>query len=137
LLVKLPLSLLVPKASRIRSAAELWERDTIDEPLVSMPPNEPIAAIFQEGLRKRRVDWEPSLIVNSFELIEIYAAKGFGIGLTAVIPGMKPPPGLRLIPLPDFDPLPVGAIWMGNQAPLVRTLVEAFRAYVAEFRAEK
>jgi DNA-binding transcriptional LysR family regulator len=136
-LVNLPLTLLVPKKSRIRSAAELWKRDSIDEPLVSLPAHEPMSAIFREGLRKRGVDWEPSLIVSSFELIEIYVAKGFGIGLAVVVPGMKVPAGLRQIPLADFESLPVGAVWAGRPSPLVRTLVDAFREYVAAIRVKK
>jgi DNA-binding transcriptional LysR family regulator len=55
-LVKLPLGLLVPKASRIRSADELWQRDRIDDTLISLPTNESIARNFQEGLGKLGVD---------------------------------------------------------------------------------
>ena len=137
LLAKLPLTLLVPKTSRIRTAAELWKRDTIDEPLVSLPAHEPIAAIFQEGLHKRGVDWQPTLLVSSFELIEIYVSKGFGIGLTVEVPGMKAPAGLRRIPLKDFGSLCVGAVWTGKPSALVHKLVESFREYVSEFRLEK
>jgi DNA-binding transcriptional LysR family regulator len=83
------------------------------------------------------VDWEPSLIVSSFELIEIYVAKGFGIGLAVVVPGMKVPAGLRQIPLADFESLPVGAVWAGKPSPLVRTFIDAFQDYVAAIRVEK
>src|SRR5215510_4657647 len=46
-LMSLPLALLVPKNSRLKSANELWNLDRIDESLVSLPTNESIYKSFQ------------------------------------------------------------------------------------------
>src|SRR6266567_3649020 len=44
---KMPLVLLVPKPSRLKSAEELWGRDRIDETLITVPSNQPICRAFQ------------------------------------------------------------------------------------------
>ncbi|TCO95708.1 DNA-binding transcriptional LysR family regulator [Chthoniobacter flavus] len=126
LLARLPLTLLVPRQSKLRSAADLWKRQTIDEPLISLPGDEPIAAIFQRGLAKQGVEWLPSLVVSSLDLIETYVAEGFGFGVSVPIPGVKHSAKVRALPLTGFDPLEVGIIWGGRESELVRTLVEAF-----------
>ena len=128
-LLKLPLALLVPRASRIRSAAELWKRDTIDDPLISLPAGEPIAMNFQRGLRKLGVDWAPAMVVSSLDLVEAYVVRDFGIGASVVVPGVKESAGVRRIPLPDFEPLMIGAVWQGAPTPLMRTFIEAMTQY--------
>jgi DNA-binding transcriptional LysR family regulator len=125
-LIELPLTLLVPRDCRLRSAAALWKRDAMEEPLISLPAHEPIAAIFQRGLAKLGVEWMPSLVVSSLELIENYVAQGFGIGVSVSIPGAKIPGTLRRLPLPGFDALQIGIMWGGQEVALVRALVEAF-----------
>jgi DNA-binding transcriptional LysR family regulator len=136
-LVELPLALLVPRSSRIHSADDLWKRDTIDEPLISLPAPDPIPAKFQRGLEKHGVDWAPAMVVSSLELIETYVGKGFGIGATVDVPGVKEPVGSRRIPLRDFEPLTVGAVWAGKQTALIRTFVEAFENYVRNFASAR
>jgi DNA-binding transcriptional LysR family regulator len=133
-LIELPLSLLVPRNSRLRSAAELWKRDAIEEPLISLPAHEPIATIFQRGLAKRSVEWMPSLVVSSLELIESYVAHGFGIGVSVSIPETKIPNAVRRLPLPGFDSLQVGIMWGGQEVALVRALVEAFEKRAGHIR---
>ena len=129
-LIELQLALLVPRGSRIRSPDELWKRDTIEEPLISLPADEPIAANFQRGLQKLGVDWVPAMVVSSMELLEAYVAKGFGFGASVFVPGVKEPTGVRRIPLPGFEPLAVGAVWSGTPTPLMRTFIEAMTRYV-------
>lgn len=129
LLLELPLALLLPRKSRIRSPAELWRRDAIDDPLISLPANEPIAVNFQRGLRKLGVDWAPALVVSSLELVETYVAKGFGIGVSVNLPGIGEPAGIRRMPLTGFEPLAVGAVWRGTPSPLMGTLIDAMASY--------
>lgn len=129
-LLTLPLTLLVPKTSRLRTADELWKRDSIEEPLITLPADDGIAVNFQQGLQERGVDWPPGLVVSSLELIETYVAEGCGFGAAVVVPGVKPPAGVRQLPLPGFAPLRVGAVWNGTASPLVQTLVTAFERYV-------
>jgi len=129
-LMSLPLALLVPKASRVRAAEDLWKRGSVDEPLITLPANDGISRNFQEGLQKLGVDWSPGLVVSSLELIETYVAEGYGLGAVVVVPGLKPSPGVRQIPLPEFAPLKMGIIWSGTASPLLQSLIAAFRHYV-------
>jgi DNA-binding transcriptional LysR family regulator len=118
-LLELPLVLLVEKSSPVKSAEELWKRDKIDEPLICLPAAESISKIFQEELRKREVDWFPSVEASSVELIEAYAASGIGIGVSIAIPKKNPSANVRVLPLKGFPPLVIGGLWRGRKTPLV------------------
>ncbi len=129
-LLSLPLALLVSKACGIRSPGDLWKRDSIDEPLITLPADDGISRHFQNGLQQLGVDWPPGLVVSSLELIETYVAEGFGFGAVVQVPGIKPGAAVRLIPLPDFAPLKVGIVWNGTASPLIQSMVTAFQGYV-------
>ena len=45
-LIELPLVLLVEKSSKLQSPDDLWARDKIEEPLISLPANEMMCAIL-------------------------------------------------------------------------------------------
>lgn len=122
-LLKLPLVLLVEKNSKITSPEQLWERDKIDEPLICLPQAEAICKNFQQGLVRRGVDWFPSIEVSSVDLIEVYVANGFGIGVSVVVPKSKLSPQVRALPLPDFAPVIMGALWRGKISPLLHALL--------------
>jgi DNA-binding transcriptional LysR family regulator len=132
-LLSLPLCLVVPKASRIRTADDLWKRDRIDEPLITLPADDGISRNFQKGLQDHGVDWPPGLVVSSLELVETYVGEGFGLGACVVVPKLKPSEQVRQIALPDFPPLRVGTVWSGTASPLVQSLVCAFQSYVQTF----
>lgn len=119
-LLELPLVLLVPKKHPLTDAQELWKRDKIEEPLITFPSTEPVAVQFQRGLKALGVEWFGGIEVNSINLIECYVANGFGIGLTAAVPGMRSPAQVRRIPLEGFPPVTMGAVWAGNLSPLAR-----------------
>jgi DNA-binding transcriptional LysR family regulator len=135
-LLTLPLVLLVPADSPIQSTAELWKRDKIEEPLICLPPAESITRNFQQHLARLRVDWYGTMVVNSLDIIDTYTANGFGIGLSVVVPGCPLPAGLRRLPLDDFDPIVVGAMWSGRATPVVQTFLDVFRQRAGELAGE-
>ena len=57
---------------------------------------------------------------NSTRLIEHYVVNGYGIGATVAIPGFKPPRGVRVIPLPGFPLVVIGAAWAGKLSPIAQ-----------------
>jgi DNA-binding transcriptional LysR family regulator len=122
-LLELPLVLLVEKSSRITSAAELWQRDKIEESLICLPPFETIPRQFQQGLSRIGVDWLPRIEVSSLALIEAYVEYGYGIGLYVDIPRYKYSPKIRVLKL-DFPPVVLGALWNGKPTPLIRTFLD-------------
>jgi DNA-binding transcriptional LysR family regulator len=123
-LLKLPLTLLVQKKSALTSAGQLWARDKIEEPLLCLPGPEAMCKNFQEGLVRLGVDWFPSMEMSSIDLIETYVAAGFGIGLSVLAPNAKLSPHLRLVPLPEFAPVVLGALWRGKASALLQAFLD-------------
>ena len=119
---KMPLVLLVPKRSKLTTAQELWQRDRIEESLITVPSNEPIRRAFQEGLAKIKVDWFSGIEVSTVEMVQTYVANGYGIGVTVRVPKMKYHPQVRLLPLDGFEPLAFGVLWQGRRTVLLDAL---------------
>jgi DNA-binding transcriptional LysR family regulator len=127
-LIELPLVLLVPGNSSLKSAQELWDKDKIEEPLICLPEHESICKNFQQGLSRAGIDWFPSLEVSSIDLVETYVANGFGIGLSVHVPKGRSLPDIRALPLVGFSPVAVGALWRGKPSILLQAFLEEMQA---------
>lgn len=119
---KMPLVLLVPKRSKLASAQELWQRDRIEDSLITVPSNEPIRRAFQEGLARLKVDWFSGIEVSTVEMVQTYVANGYGIGVTVRVPKMKYHPQVRLLPLEGFEAVTFGVLWQGRRTVLLEAL---------------
>jgi DNA-binding transcriptional LysR family regulator len=119
-LLELPLISLVNKKHHLTTAKQLWSRDKIEETLITFPRGDTVKRHFQRGLERLGVEWFPGIEVTSTRLIEHYVANGYGVGATVATPGFKPPPGVRVIPLPGFPPVVVGAAWAGKLSPIAQ-----------------
>lgn len=126
-LVLLPMGILVPERSGFTAADNIWTRDRIDLPLISLPVEEPVCRLFQQELRRRKVDWYPSLELSSVELVGRYVAEGYGAGLVFDVPAARLP-GTRVLPLPGFPSVPFGAIWTGNPTPVATAFIDEAEA---------
>ena len=122
-LLQLPLILLVPKNSRIKAASELWARDRIDDTLISLPTNESIYKSFQRGLARLGVDWFTGIEVSTIELVQTYVANGYGIGLSIAVPKAATAPGLRVLPLEEFEPVSFGLQWQGKPSLVAQAFI--------------
>jgi DNA-binding transcriptional LysR family regulator len=132
-LVELPLMLLVEKNSRVTAADQLWHRDKIEEPLLCLPAAEVVCKNFQQGLARLGVDWFPSIEVSSLDLIETYVANGFGIGVSVQVPKAKLSPSVRVVPLPDFAPVVLGAMWRGKTSALLQAFLHEMQLRAKRF----
>jgi DNA-binding transcriptional LysR family regulator len=132
-LMELPMVLMVPKNSPIKSAEELWKRDRIEETLICLPPGESLCKTFQQNLIERGVDWFPGIEASSTDLIEVYVASGLGIGLSVSIPKQSASSEVRLLPLKGFPPVIIGALWRGRKTPLIETFLGEAQRRVKEF----
>jgi DNA-binding transcriptional LysR family regulator len=132
-LLELPPVLLVPKNSAVKSADDLWRRDTVDEPLICFPPDEPLSKNFQTQLNRLGVDWFPSIEAGSADLIETYVASGLGIGVSAAIPDRIFSPKVRVLPLDGFPPVVIGALWRGRKTPLLGAFLEELQSRARRF----
>jgi len=121
---KMPLVLLVPNSSKLKSAEELWQRDRIDETLITVPSNEAISRAFQDGLAKLEVDWYGGIELSTVDLVQTYVENGYGIGVTVAAPKMKYHSQVRTIPLEGFEPVIFGVLWQGRRSPLIDALLK-------------
>lgn len=119
----LPLVLLVPKKSPLKSASELWKLDRISETLITVPSNEPICRALQEGLAERKVDWFTGIEVSTVNLVQTYVANGHGYGVTVGIPKTKMHTEVRVLPLEGFPLTTFGANWQGRKTPVLDALI--------------
>ena len=126
--------LVARRASKIKSVEELLERRKITEPLICMPADEPVTKIFRTGLADAGVDWHTTLEVNSFDLAEKLAAKGFGIAIGVVSPSSRRVPGVRAIPLPGFPTLKLGVLWQGKLEGLLKSFIEGIEWHVGNLK---
>ena len=131
-LMELPMVLLVEKNSDIKSAAELWRRDKIDEPLICLPAAEALAKNFQTQLATLGAEWFPTMEASSADLIETYVANGLGVGVSVGVPGKALPKNVRAVALPDFPPVIVGALWRGKKSPLLAAFLDMAAARARE-----
>jgi DNA-binding transcriptional LysR family regulator len=123
-MLKMPLVLMVPKASKIKVAEELWQQDRIRETLITVPSNQPICRAFQEGLARRKVDWFSGIEVSTVDLVQTYVVNGYGIGVTVGVPKTKYHPRVRILLLPDFPMTTFGVLWQGQRTPVLDAMVK-------------
>lgn len=132
-LMRLPLVLLANRKSKLKSAAELWARSTIEEPLVALPPAEPVCELFQEGLKRKRATWPVTTEASSLELITHYVISEGGFGISVQLPGLYDERKVRVLSLDGFPTLELGLVWRGEPTPLLRLAMQHIQAYVREF----
>ena len=121
---RLPPVLIVPVKSTFTKASQIFEKDRIDLPLVSIDSNDALYRLFQTNLRQRGLEWLPSLEVGSLDLVVRYVAEGFGAGLALRHPRAEYPATVRVLDLPDFTPLSFGALWTGRMSPLLEAFLD-------------
>jgi DNA-binding transcriptional LysR family regulator len=131
-IVALPIILLGPKASKIKSANDLWDNGQIQEALIALGPNELICQQFQEQLAKIGVSWLPKMEMDSLELIEKYVEAGYGLGLSVRLPDRKLSSKVRAIELPGFPPVKLGLLHRGESTAESRIL----RAFLEEVKSQ-
>ena len=131
-LLELPMILLVPETSKLKSAEELWQRDKINEPLICLPAQELLTKMFQAKLAELEAEWFPTIEASSTDLIETYVAGGLGLGLSVAVPQKKLPENVRALPLKAFPPVLIGVLWRGKSTPLQDTFLDMARQRAKE-----
>jgi DNA-binding transcriptional LysR family regulator len=131
-LLRLPMVLLVTKQSGVAQASQIFEKDRIDLPLVTLEANDVLSRSFQAALRQRGLEWLPSLEVGSLDLVLRYVAEGFGAGLALRHPRVELPAGVKALALDDFPPLSFGALWTGRLSPLGEVFLAEATAVAGE-----
>jgi hypothetical protein len=57
-------------------------------------------------------------------LLSTYVSSGFGIGASVIAPGSKPPPKVKVFPLPNFPPLVIAALWQDRLPPIADSFLQ-------------
>ena len=128
-LASLPLVLQVHPKSGVKSANELWAQKKIAEPLICLSENSSMVREFLSELKRRGIVWRHVIEATSLDLVTRYVANGDGIGLNVLIDPKAKSRGVRTLPLPDFVPLTMGALWRGEPTPLVQAAIAGVRAH--------
>ncbi|MBI5770991.1 MAG: LysR family transcriptional regulator [Verrucomicrobia bacterium] len=131
-LTDVPLVLLVPRACKARTCDEIFAAKRIAEPLISVPASGVVSRNFQAGLKKRGVIWPQTVEATSIELVADYVANGDGFGVSIAISPIMRKREVRVLPLPGFTPMTIGAIWRGEPSLLVQALVDVVQGYAEE-----
>ena len=132
LLVSLPLALIVPRSAPWQNADEFWAGGTAQATLISLPLAERISWLFQDELKRRRLEWPVAIEAGSLALLARYVENEYGVGLTVNSPDLEKNRKLRVLPLPDFPALDLYAIWQGEAGPLTLALLEEVQRYARE-----
>ncbi len=125
-LMKIPTVLWVPASSKAKTWRDFIEKDPFSKnghlgkvPLIGLPPNEVLQQLFQSEFDKINLTWPVSVEVNSTDVIRDYVSRGFGVGIGILIPGLKPPKGVKALPVKNFPPLVIGAMYQGKPKGVV------------------
>jgi len=132
ILAKLRPQLLVLASSAIRDPESLFS-SAGREPLISLPPGEPLCRVFQQELKRRHIDWSPNIEVSALELVAEYVRQGFGVGLSVAAPGVSSP-GVRTLPLDNFPPITIAAVWRKLSSPAAEYFVKSLSHEAAALR---
>jgi DNA-binding transcriptional LysR family regulator len=131
-LLELAPVLLVEKSHPLKAAEELWRRDKITDSLICLPVTELLTKNFLARLAALGVEWFPTVEASSMDLIETYVANGLGIGLGVAVPKRPLPANVRALPLKDFPPALIGALWRGKNTPLLAAFLDMARQRASE-----
>ncbi|HUF60952.1 MAG TPA: LysR family transcriptional regulator [Verrucomicrobiales bacterium] len=134
-LLDVPLALVVRDDDPLRGFDDLpKEGSVITAPLVSLVESEPLVALFRRELERRGLEWKPRIVVSQLELVQAYVRAGFGVGLTADVPMLRPGKGLRRIGLPGFPGIRIEFFHRGVLSPAARQLLELARKLAGEIQ---
>lgn len=124
-----PLGLQVPKGSKLKNAAELFAQKRIAEPLICLEPRSNVVQRFFQELKAQGATWPHVVEATSLDLVTRYVANGDGIGLNVLVDRKARPRDVRVLPLPGFSPLTMGALWRGQASETVQAVIDRIRAY--------
>jgi DNA-binding transcriptional LysR family regulator len=129
---KLHPSLLLPATAAMRDQ-DLAACAARQDPLIALPPGEPVCRLFQQELKRRHIDWTPTIEVSALDLVAAYVKEGFGVGLSVTDPNLSCP-GVKTLLLDDFPAITIAAVWRKLLSPAAKYFVEALSAEASALR---
>ncbi|MGE9270654.1 MAG: LysR family transcriptional regulator [Verrucomicrobiales bacterium] len=126
LIASLPLVLLLPPGVTVPRAG--LESLIGKYPLIRPPAETSMSRLFAKGLTRRKWSWSARMELGSIELINVFVARGFGIGIGVAAPHLMLPKGVVRMPLEGFPELKVAALWRGKPGSLTAQVIDGLRA---------
>lgn len=141
-LLRVPLALLVPEDFPCVTWKQVLKKyrrkdGSMALPLIAPPPQSVITRRFLEGLTGSGLIWETEVEVGNFDVIRDYVKHGFGVGMSVIIPGAAAATGLRQIPIPDFAPVQVVAVYLKEPKPVVSWFVHELKGFVKQLLQQR
>lgn len=121
-LLRAPLALLAPSHTSYR-AADLLRPDFPRPPLIVS--TDVALEHFAAGLKARKLVWRPHSRVPSLALVPWLVSSLGAVGLTIDLTPPNRRRGLRRLPLPDFPPVEIVAVWRTPTNSLQDALLQA------------
>ncbi len=129
---RLHMTLLAPEKLGVDSAAALLATERVPVPLITLSGSDTVRRVFLDELRRRQVEWLPSLELGSLDLVARYAAQGFGVGLSVKQARIRLPKSVVELPLDDFPPVVFSVFHHARPSALARLFIEEGRALAEE-----
>lgn len=134
-ILKLKLALLAAADSKWRNAEQFLRRNTTDEVLISLPADEALTRLFQEGFAARGLRCAVGIEVSTLDSMKTYVANGFGVGLSIALPGDEKEATLRALPLAKFPQLVLGALWSAKLPAIAQSFLDEVKHQAERFQA--
>ena len=119
------LTLLVPAAPPPPRLETLWTHRDWLKRFFCPPAGHPVFEVFAREMSRAGIAWKPLLEAPSPLAVAALVREQGGAGLGLMLPGLAVPAGIRAIPLPGFDPVPIVACWSGEGASGLQALLGA------------
>ncbi len=129
---RLGMTLLVPEKLGIHQANDLLNTERIQVPLITLSGGDTVRRVFLDELRRREIEWLPSLELGSLDLVARYAAQGFGVGLGVKLARVRLPKGVMELPLTGFPPVVFSVFHQTRPSELVKVFIEESRTLAEE-----
>lgn len=124
--------LLVAADSPIHDVKTLWAEGTIKEGLLLPAGSTTLVEYFECHLRALRVAWRPTDYLPLQDAARMVARR-HSIAFSLNEPNLVNIPGVRVVGLPHFEPVPIGVIWREPAAAHVKQVIRLFEQRAREF----
>ena len=131
------LALLVHRRSAFRSGERWWLQLHPEDRLIGPGPETTIGRAFERHLQRLKLKVPVAFAVDSLHALVAAVTAGGGVGVTLDLAGMPRPKGLRLVPLPEPELVPISAAWRLPASAPVKAMVEVVLKRAAEMAGER
>ena len=132
-IARVPLALLVPATSPLKTAAQCLAAHHPLPALVCPDVDSAVGRLFREGLARHGIEWPVAISTHSIAAVDRHVTKANDVGVTVHVSVVERP-GVRLLPLKDFGEVEVVAAWDRNLTRPLQPILDVLARHAEEFR---